>query len=105
MDISKRPGAFALQTFGGTIFRTDVQREELKLIMESIVIINAIHVTNLDQIAYIALSEQFEEIEVGEIIPSYHPMFEVDEKGKRIKCIWEKVYNPTLKTTENKGVN
>lgn len=87
--VKTRAGHFAITTNGGDIFDDKQQREELRLIMESVIIIQATHITSVDQIAYVALSEQFEPVEVGGKIPGYMPMFELDKDGNRIKCIWE----------------
>lgn len=103
--LKNRAGHFALTTMGGEIFDNPDQREELRLIMESIVVIQAVHVTGLDQLSYVALCEQFEPLEKGSEIPHYLPMFFIDEEGNR-SIVWEKAQDYiNLKNQNIKEVN
>lgn len=87
--MKNRVGHFAITTNGGDIFDNPQQRHELKLIMESVIIIQATHISSLDQIAYVALSEQFEVVEPGGNVGGYLPTFELDKDGNYIACKWE----------------
>jgi hypothetical protein len=90
MDLSKRVGQFSITTFGGAIFDDEKQREVLRMIMQSVVVITATRFTGvLDQITYVALCEDFDAINVGEKIPVYDAIFTVNEK-EEIQMIWRK---------------
>ena len=93
VSLTTRAGTFALTTNGGDVFDNPEQRDELRMIMESLIIIQCTHIVGIDQLAYVCLCEQFRPIEKGDIMPSYVPMFEVDDVGKRTKVIWEENIN------------
>lgn len=85
--LEKRAGQFALNLHKG-IFSNPLHREELRLIMASCVVVNAVHFQAMNQVNYVVLCEQFEPVEEGTPVPGYIPTFEMKE-GKPVKCVWE----------------
>ena len=75
VDLSNRVGQFSLIINKGDVFKNEKQLEELKHIMSSLIVISAVVIRASDQIHYIALSEHFEETEIGKNIPCYFPVF------------------------------
>lgn len=86
--LEKRAGQFALNLHKG-IFNNKQHRKELRLIMASCVVVNAVHFQAMNQVNYVVLCEQFKPVEEGEIVPGYIPTFKLDEKGTPIECVWE----------------
>lgn len=103
--LETRAGTFSLTTLGGEIFNSIEQRNELRMIMESIIVIQAVHIQSLDQLNYVALCEQFEPVQVGEKIPAYVPMFNLDEHGVKISITWEKPSMYVNTEQQNKDAN
>lgn len=88
-SIKERAGTFSLITNGGEVFENERQRNELRLIMESLIIIQCTHISSIDQLCYVALCEQFRPVKKGENIPTYIPMFSLNEENELLEVIWE----------------
>lgn len=73
---------------GGEVINNPEHREEVRKMMESVIVIQASHITSIDQICYTALCEQFRALDVGETIPNYIPTFINSIDGK-ITVKWE----------------
>lgn len=98
--LEKRAGQFALNLHKG-VFSNKRHREELRLIMASCVVVNAVHFQAMNQVNYVVLCEQFEPVEEGVPVPGYIPTFRLEE-GIPVDCVWEpqEEYN---KNMENKN--
>lgn len=97
--LEMRAGQFALNLHTG-IFHNKQHREELRLIMASIVVVNAVHFQAMNQVNYVCLCEQFKPIEEGVPVPGYIPTFKMED-GKPVECVWES-HEEYIKNTEKK---
>ena len=88
-SIKNRVGRFAIFINEGNNFDDLKKRAELQELMKTIIVIGAIHLKGVDQIQYLAISEQFKEIREGDNIPNYRPEFIVNiETNEIIKTEW-----------------
>lgn len=96
--LSKRMGVFSINTNGGENFDNEQIRKEISEIMKLIIVVKAVHMPSMDQINYVAMCEQFDELGEGDVIPQYQPMLVVGD-SKELEVYFERIEN-YINTTE-----